>query len=49
MQFLSCSLEKLAAQLNDDQFTHLKADYPTQWDLIIKKDIYCYDYMYGTI
>ena len=28
MQFLSCSLEKLAAQLNDDQFTHLKASYP---------------------
>ena len=45
MQFLSCTLEKLPAQLNDDQFAHLKAAYPTQWDLLNKKCIYCYDYM----
>ena len=47
MQFLSCSLEKLAAQLNADQFTHLRAAYPnpTQWSFSTKKGIYCYDYI----
>ena len=28
MQFLSCGLHKLAAQLSNDQFEHLKATYP---------------------
>ncbi len=47
MQFLSCSLEKLAAQLNDDQFVNLKKSYPnsTQRSLLTKKGVYCYDYM----
>ena len=45
MQFLSCSLNKLAEQLSVDQFKHLKAAYPLQWKLLSKKGIYCYDYM----
>ena len=45
MQFLSCGLNKLAEQLSDDQFKHLKAAYPLHWKLLSKKGIYCYDYM----
>ena len=47
MQFLSCSLEKLAAQLNDDQFINLKATYTdsNQRNLLAKKGVYCYDYV----
>ena len=45
MQFLSHGLNKLAEQLSNDQFKHLKADYPEYWKLLSKKGIYCYDYM----
>ena len=45
MQFLSCGLNKLAEQLSDDQFKHLKTAYPVHWKLLSKKGIYCYDYM----
>ena len=47
MQLLSCSLETLAAQWNDDQFTHLKtaSPNPAQWSRLRKKVVYCYDYM----
>ena len=47
MQFLSCILEKLDAQLNVDKFTHLAAAYPnsTRLDLLTKEGISCYDYM----
>ena len=47
MQFLSCSLEKLAAQLSSNQFVHLKTIYPSvdQQNLLTKKGVYCYDYM----
>ena len=39
MQFLSCSLEKLSAQLTDEQFIHLKSSFPDskQRRLLIKK------------
>ena len=45
MQFLSCGLNKLAEQLRDDQFKHLKTAFPMHWKLLSKKGIYCYDYM----
>ena len=45
MQFLSCSLNKLAEQLSVGQFKHLKAAYPLHWKLLSRKGIYCYDYM----
>ena len=38
-------MDTLAEQLSGDQFTHLKAAYPTQWNLLAKKGVYCYDYM----
>ena len=44
-QFLSCGLDKLAENLSNDQFKHLKATYPEHWNLSSKKGIYCYDYM----
>ena len=45
MQFRSHGLDKLAEQLSNDQFKHLKAAYPEHWELLSKKGIYCYDYM----
>ena len=47
MQFLSCSLETLAAQLKEEQFIHLKKMYPdtVERNLLTKKGVYCYDYM----
>ena len=45
MKFLSCGFDKLAEQLSNDQFNHLKAAYPEHWKLLSKQDIYCYDYM----
>ena len=36
---------KLAEQLSNDQFKHLKATYPEHWKLLSKNGIYCYDYM----
>ena len=38
-------MDKLAEQLSDDQFKHLKAAYPEHWELLSKKGIYSYDYM----
>ena len=38
-------LNKLAEQLSDDQFKHLKTAYPMHWKLLSKKGIYYYDYM----
>ena len=43
MQFLSCGLNKLAEQLSDDKFKHLKTAYPGHWKLLSKKGIYCYE------
>ena len=45
LQFLLCGLNKLAEQLSDDQFKHLKTAHPVHWKLLCKKGIYCYDYM----
>ena len=45
MKFLSCGLDKLAENLSNDQFKHLKAAYPEHWTLLSKKGIYCYDYV----
>ena len=45
MQFLSCGLNKLAEQMSDDQFKHLKTVYPVHWKMLSKKGISCYDYM----
>ena len=45
MQFLWCGLNKLAEQLSNNQFKHLKAAYLEPWELLSKKGIYCYDYM----
>ena len=45
MQFLSHGLDELTKQLSNNQFKHLMAAYPEQWDLLSKKGIYCYDYM----
>ena len=45
MQFLSYGLDELAKQSSNDQFKHLMAAHPEQWDLQSKKGIYCYDYM----
>ena len=45
MQFLLCGLNKLAEQLSDDQFKHLKTAYPVHWKLLSKNGIYCYDYI----
>ena len=47
MQFLSTSLDKLAKQLNENQFIHLNKLYPdpTHRRLLAKKGVYPYDYM----
>ena len=45
MQFLSHGFDKLAEQLSNDKFKHLKAAYPEHWKLLSKKCICCYDYM----
>ena len=47
MQFLSGSLEDLAAQLNEDQFHNLAKVYSNekQQRLLRQKGVYCYDYM----
>ena len=39
MQFLTHGLNKLAEQLSNDQFKHLKAAYPEHWELLSKKGI----------
>ena len=45
IQFLSCGVAKLAEQLSNDQFKHLKAAHPEHLEPSSKKGIYCYDYM----
>ena len=47
MQFLSASLEKLSAQLKENQFTHLNITYPelSKQTILRKKGVYPYDYM----
>ena len=40
MQFLSCGLDKLADQMSDDQFIHLKTAYTTQWNLLAEKKVF---------
>ena len=50
MQFLSTSLEKLSAQLEEGLFTQLAEVYPdsAQMNLLRKKGVYAYDYMDST-
>lgn len=45
--FLSCSLDKLARSLHQDDFVNLRRYYSDQYlfDLICRKGVYCYDYI----
>ncbi|CAH1646013.1 unnamed protein product [Spodoptera littoralis] len=47
LKFLSCSLDQLAKNLNDDQFTELKRNYPNNEDFsrLRRKGIYPYEFM----
>lgn len=47
LKFLSSSLDQLAKNLNDDQFTELKRNYPNNEDFsrLRRKGIYPYDFM----